>query len=176
MGGTQGVWNKSDNIGIKFLRGKKYEKIKKRIINNFHEQSFDDKKIEFFTYNSGIEMAIERIFTGQSKRVYQGFGPVFLLFKENPNKSEFETMNKIYLNADGEFFHLMQPKEIILKLNDEICDGQINFLKNENWPLNDEESLNLLENISVAPRVIKKRYISFFLLCIFIIIYIINIL
>ena len=176
MGGTQGIWNKSDNIGIKFLRGKKYEKIKKKIINNFHEQSFDDKKIEFFTYNSGIEMAIERIFTGQSKRVYQGFGPVFLLFKENPNKSEFETMNKIYLNADGEFFHLMQPKEIILKLNDEICDGQINFLKNENWPLNDEESLNLLENISVAPNVIKKRYVSFFILCIFIIIYIINIL
>ena len=90
MGGTQGIWNKSGNIGIKFLRGKKYEKIKNKIIKNFHKQNFDDKKIEFFTYHSGIEMAIERIFRGQSHRVYQGYGPVFLLFKENPNKSNLK--------------------------------------------------------------------------------------
>ena len=81
-------------------------------------------------------------------------------------------MNKIYLNADGEFFHLMQPKEITLRLNNDICNGQINFLKNENWPLNDEESL--LENISKYPNINKKRYFSFFVLWIFALLYFIN--
>jgi diacylglycerol kinase family enzyme len=105
MGGTQNIWNKSNAKD-----------------NKFSEQLFDDKKLEFFSYNNGFEMAIERIFTGFANRIYQGNGPIILDFRENRD---------FYINIDGEFYHLINPKNMMFTHSKIFNNGQINILKYE---------------------------------------------
>ena len=133
MGGTQNIWNKSKHIGIKQEEATKsqYKQYKKEVLEHFQKQAFDDKKIEFFTYERGIELGLERVNRGMAKRVYQGSGPVYLEFKKNPDETQKIALNKVYLNCDGEFYHLQNPTIISVRLNTNICDGQINILKNE---------------------------------------------
>jgi diacylglycerol kinase (ATP) len=130
MGGTQNIWDKSSDIGITKddTSSKQY---KKQVLESFQKQAFDDKKIEFFTYEHGIELGLEKVARGIAKRVYQGSGPVFLEFKKNPDETEKIALQKVYLNCDGEFYHLVNPMNISVRLNSNICDGQINILKNE---------------------------------------------
>ena len=130
MGGTQNIWDKSSDIGITKddTSSKQY---KKQVLESFQKQAFDDKKIEFFTYEHGIELGLEKVARGIAKRVYQGSGPVFLEFKKNPDETEKIALQKVYLNCDGEFYHLVNPMNISVRLNTNICDGQINILKNE---------------------------------------------
>ena len=133
MGGTRDIWEHSGSqLGLKVINAKEEEmkNYKNKVISQFNEQRYDDKKIEFFTYESGISMALERVASGQANKIYQGQGPVIMTFKQTPDKTEEAALNKVYLNADGEFFHLLQPKELIVGLNTKICGGQINFLKN----------------------------------------------
>jgi diacylglycerol kinase (ATP) len=133
MGGTQNIWDKSSHIGITQEDATKnqYKEYRKGVLESFQKQAFDDKKIEFFTYEHGIELGLERVARGMAKRVYQGAGPVFLEFKKNPDNTEKIALSKVYLNCDGEFYHLQNPTQISVKLNTNICDGQINILKNE---------------------------------------------
>ena len=133
MGGTQNIWNKSSHIGItqEEINKKEYKEYKKHVLEHFQNQAFDDKKIEFFTYEHGIELGLERVTRGLAKKIYQGSGPVFLEFKKNPNENEKNALEKVYLNCDGEFYHLQNPTEISVRLNTNICEGQINILKNE---------------------------------------------
>lgn len=133
MGGSRNIWEHSGSqLGIEMLNAKAEDmkNYKNKVISKFNEQRYDDKKIEFFTYESGISLALEKVARGQANKVYQGEGPVLMTFKENPDTKEYAALNKVYLNADGEFFHLLQPKELMVRLNTNICDGQINFLKN----------------------------------------------
>jgi len=133
MGGTQNIWDKSSHLGItqEDATKKQYREYKKEVLENFKKQAFDDKKIEFFTYEHGIELGLERVARGMAKRVYQGTGPVFLEFKKNPDETEKVALRKVYLNCDGEFYHLQNPTQISVRLNTNICEGQINILKNE---------------------------------------------
>ena len=133
MGGTQNIWDKSSHIGItqEEITKKEYKEYKKEVLEHFQKQALDDKKIEFFTYEHGIELGLERVARGIAKRVYQGYGPVFLKFKKNPDETEKIALEKVYLNCDGEFYHLKNPTEISVRLNTNLCDGQINILKNE---------------------------------------------
>lgn len=133
MGGTQNIWDKSSHIGIKQEEATKseYKEYKKEVLKHFQKQAFDDKKIEFFTYEHGIELGLERVARGMAKRVYQGTGPVHLEFKKNPDAKQKIALNKVYLNCDGEFYHLQNPTYVSVRLNTNICDGQINILKNE---------------------------------------------
>lgn len=133
MGGTQNIWDKSSNIGLEKEDSTKKElkDYKKEVLEHFKKQAFDDKKIEFFTYEHGIELGLERVARGIAKRVYQGAGPVYLEFKKNPDDTEKLALEKVYLNCDGEFYHLVNPTHISVRLNTKICDGQINILKNE---------------------------------------------
>ena len=133
MGGTQNIWDKSSHIGItqEEITKKEYKEYKKEVLEHFQKQAFDDKKIEFFTYEHGIELGLERVARGIAKRVYQGTGPIYLVFKKNPDENEKIALQKVYLNCDGEFYHLNNPTEISVRLNTNLCDGQINILKNE---------------------------------------------
>ena len=133
MGGTRNIWDKSAHIGIKQEEASKseYKEYKKEVLKHFQKQAFDDKKIEFFTYEHGIELGLERVARGMAKRVYQGPGPVYLEFKKNPDQTQKVALNKVYLNCDGEFYHLQNPTTISVRLNTNLCDGQINILKNE---------------------------------------------
>ena len=132
MGGTRNIWDKTSHIGIQQeeLSKEQYREYKRQVIDNWQKQAFDDKKIEFFTFEHGIEMGLERVARGLAKRVYQGPGPIFLEFKKNPDETEREALMKVYINCDGEFYHLQNPAEISIRLNTNICDGQINILRN----------------------------------------------
>lgn len=133
MGGTRNIWSNSSHIAIKIidLEGDDYKKYKNEILNQYNsEQKYDDKIIEFFTYGSGLKLAMERYRSGFAQKLYQGKGPFILKFKSEPNDEEIEYLNKIYLNVDGEFFHVKQPESLIIRLNTKICNGQINILKN----------------------------------------------
>ncbi len=130
MGGTRNIWGESSHIGIT-KEDTSPELYKKQVLESFQKQAFDDKKIEFFTYEHGIQLGLEKVARGIAKRVYQGSGPVFLEFKKNPDETEKIALQKVYLNCDGEFYHLVNPLHISVRLNTNICDGQINILKNE---------------------------------------------
>ena len=106
MGGTQNIWNKSNAKD-----------------NKFSDQLFDDKKLEFFSYKNGIEMALERVFTGFANRIFQGEGPIILNFRENRD---------FYINIDGEFYHLINPKNLMITQSRKFNNGQINIFKYEN--------------------------------------------
>ena len=133
MGGTQNIWDKTSHLGItqEDATSKQYKEYKKQVLEHFEKQAFDDKKIEFFTYEHGIELGWEKVSRGQAKKVYQGSGPVYLDFKKNPDETEKIALTKVYLNCDGEFYHLQNPTEISVRLNTDLCQGQINILKNE---------------------------------------------
>ena len=132
MGGTRNIWGKTSHIGIQQeeLTKDEYREYKRQVIDNWKNQAFDDKKIEFFTFEHGIEIGLEKVARGLAKRVYQGTGPVVLEFKKEPNETERIALTKVYVNCDGEFYHLQNPKEICVRLNTNICDGQINILRN----------------------------------------------
>ena len=132
MGGTRNIWGKTSHIGIQQeeLTKDEYREYKKQVVDNWKNQAFDDKQIEFFTFEHGIEIGLEKVARGLAKRVYQGTGPVFLEFKKDPNDTERIALTKVYVNCDGEFYHLQNPTEICVRLNTNICDGQINILRN----------------------------------------------
>ena len=132
MGGTRDIWGKTSHLGIHQEEASKadYQEYKRQVVDNFKKQAFDDKQIEFFTFENGIEFGLERVARGLAKRVYQGPGPVYLEFKKDPDETEKVALTKVYINCDGEFYHLQNPKEICVRLNENICNGQINILRN----------------------------------------------
>ena len=133
MGGTRNIWDKTSHLGIHQEEATKeaYREYKRQVLENFKKQAYDDKQIEFFTFEHGIELGLEKVARGLAKRVYQGKGPVYLQFKKQPDDTEKIALTKVYVNCDGEFYHLQNPVEISVRLNINICDGQINILKNE---------------------------------------------
>ena len=132
MGGTRNIWDKTSHIGIKQkeLTKEGYKEYKRQVFENWKNQAFDDKQIEFFTFERSIEIGLEKVSRGIARRVYQGPGPVFLEFKSSPDETERIALTKIYVNCDGEFYHLENPTKIYVRLNTDICDGQINILRN----------------------------------------------
>ena len=132
MGGTRDIWGKTSHLGIHQEEASKadYQEYKRQVVDNFKKQAFDDKQIEFFTFENGIEFGLERVARGLAKRVYQGPGPVYLEFKKDPDETEKVALTKVYINCDGEFYHLQNPTEICVRLNENICNGQINILRN----------------------------------------------
>lgn len=133
MGGSQNIWGKSSHIGTtqEEISKSQYEQYKKQVFDNFKKQQFDDKKLEIFTYNYAIQFGFEKVVRGLANRVYQGKGPFFLEFIKNPNEGEKAYLENIFLNVDGEYYHVKFPIQISIRLNTDICSGQINILRNE---------------------------------------------
>ena len=133
MGGTEHIWGNTNQIGIQPCGLKKKEKklYEQNFSANFKPQSSNDRKIEFVTYSHGMDMGLEKVSQGNAKKIHQGSGPFLFTFKKKLSQAQKKKLNKVYINIDGEFYHLVQPKQIIISLNDKICNGQIKFLKNE---------------------------------------------
>ena len=133
MGGTPHVWGKSKQIGKQVCGQKRKNKkiYENKIINEFNEQIENDKKIEILLFGHGMEMGLERVFRGRAKKIEQDSGPFLFTFKKNFSKRQENKLNNVYLNIDGEFYHLNQPKQILLSLNNKMCNGQLKFFKNE---------------------------------------------
>ena len=132
MGGSMNIWEKSSHLGTtpKSQNKNEYNEYKKNIYDNFKKQAFNDKKLEIFVYENLIEQGLEKIKGGTAKRIYQGRGPFYFQFKQNPNDNEKKALENVYLNIDGEFFHIQSPKEISIRHNNNFSDGQLNFIKN----------------------------------------------
>ena len=133
MGGTEHIWESTNQIGIQPCGLKRGEKklFESNLLKSFKHQLSDDRKIEFITYDHGMDMGLDRVSRGNAKKIHQGKGPFIFTFKKILSKAQKKKLNKVYINIDGEFYHLVQPKQIVIKINDKICNGQIKFLKNE---------------------------------------------
>lgn len=133
MGGTPYIWGKSKQIGKQVCGLKRSNKkiYEKNIENAFLEQTSNDKKIETLLFDHGMQMGFEKVFRGRAKKLEQDSGPYLFTFKKKFSNRQENRLNNVYLNIDGEFYHLNQPKQILLSLNNDICNGQIKFFKNE---------------------------------------------
>ena len=78
MGGTKDIWRKSSSVGL--------ESKDKMILDVDKVQDYNDQKLEFFTYSSGIKIGFEKIKTGQADKIHQGAGPFIIKFKPTPIK------------------------------------------------------------------------------------------
>ena len=169
MGGAENIWGNSQQVGTQIcgLKRKERKLYEQKIASSFHKQSSNDREIEFITYNHGMDMGLERITKGNANKVCQGSGPYFFTFKKILSKAQKKKLNKVYINIDGEFYHLVQPKQISIKLNDKICNGQIKFLKNEYaiWRLKQKTVIKKIrKNIKYYKYMFTMIGVVFFLL------------
>jgi hypothetical protein len=90
MAGVKNIWEKSGkNLGIEVVNGDKVVKEENKFLSDFmHEsrQSYNDQKLEFFSYSSGLKLGFEKFSTGQADKLYHGPGPILIKFKETPEK------------------------------------------------------------------------------------------
>ena len=93
-GGDNYVWDKARSV-------------KRR---EWDVQSPCDNKIELLGFAGKMSLGLEQIkcTQGQAKRIAQGLGPFNIDFAENDSKS--------YLQIDGEYFYLENPKKVRIEL------------------------------------------------------------
>lgn len=72
----------------------------------------------------GLEKTFGGLDIGFAERITQGSGPFFIKFKEYPNDPNFQT----FLQIDGEFIRVVQPKQLILKRSTLFPGSQIKVL------------------------------------------------
>ncbi len=130
MGGTKDIWKKSKgNIALDINKSNEDLENHQQIGSTMHnKQRLDDQKLEFFTYSSGLKVGFEKISTGMADKVYHGNGPVIITFLPTPEKNDVDKFNRVYMNIDGEFFHIVKPTKLRVRLNTKICNGSLNFL------------------------------------------------
>lgn len=137
MGGTGDIWKKSkDQLGVEIISNKKTKEEditeRRKTIGDIgveKQQSFNDQKLEFFTYDSGLTIGMEKVVTGLADKVYSGEGPILITFKDTPSHNDKDKKNRIYMNIDGEFFNVVKPLSLRVRLNTKILNGQIPFLQ-----------------------------------------------
>ena len=128
MGGTANIWEKSGkSIGVEM--DMKEEKKLRQSIGVGNTQAFNDKKLEFFTYENGITIGMEKVITGLADKIYSGDGPILINFKDTPGYSEKDKFNRIFMNIDGEYYNIIKPISLRIRNNTKIFNGQIPFLK-----------------------------------------------
>lgn len=136
MSGVRDMWAKSEeNITVGLKNGnepetKKYTKKLKRMASC--TQKYNDKMLEVFTFQNGFETGLEKLIRGLAKKIYHGRGPIEVKFFDTPKYIKTDKKHRIYMNVDGEYFHIVRPKLLRIELNRDICDGQISFLVNKN--------------------------------------------
>jgi diacylglycerol kinase (ATP) len=132
MSGVNDMWGKGKEqlaISVKDTDKevtKKYTKKLKEMADK--KQEFDDKKLEVFTFDNGFKTGFEKVIGGFAKKIYHGRGPMEIKFLDTPKFIEEDKKNRIYLNLDGEYFHIVKPIIMRLELNRNMCQGQLPFL------------------------------------------------
>ncbi len=94
-------------------------------VKDFGNQKFGDGKLEFVTFESGTKIGLERIIPGQAKRIAQGSGPFIMRFKHSDSEG---SAVRTYFQVDGEFYQVISPKSVKIRLCKEIPKGKIKVL------------------------------------------------
>jgi diacylglycerol kinase (ATP) len=132
MSGVRDIWGKGDpKINVEVVAPTPEEKnicTKKLDDMAKSKQTFDDKMLEVFTFDNGLETGLEKIYRGLAKKIYHGYGPMEIKFLQTPKYLKEDRKNRIYLNLDGEFFHIVKPILLTIELNKDYCGGQLPFL------------------------------------------------
>lgn len=129
MSGVNDIWGKGGthlSIGLNNNNNEKYNQKLLSMANC--KQKLDDKMIEVFTFDNGLETGMEKVIRGRAKKVYHGRGPIEIKFLKSPGYDKNDKLNRIYFNLDGEFFHIVKPISLRIELNREYCQGQLPFL------------------------------------------------
>ena len=132
MSGVRDMWGKGEQrITVEVKNGTNEENLKyteklKAMANSI--QRFDDKMLEVFTFDNGFETGFEKIIRGLAKKIYHGRGPIEVKFVETPKYIKEDKKDRIYLNLDGEYFHIVKPISLRIELNRDYCGGQLPFL------------------------------------------------
>eukprot|EP00357_Protocruzia_adherens_P006901 CAMPEP_0115037416 /NCGR_PEP_ID=MMETSP0216-20121206/42790_1 /TAXON_ID=223996 /ORGANISM="Protocruzia adherens, Strain Boccale" /LENGTH=516 /DNA_ID=CAMNT_0002417601 /DNA_START=314 /DNA_END=1864 /DNA_ORIENTATION=- len=115
-GGMSDLWkNAKGRVGVSTTESNKSLKSA--------PQSIKDGAMEFVTFASPFRLAFENVWKGNARRVAQGQGP----FKMNFRKPDSED-TRCYLNIDGEYWQLTNPKCIRIRLTDRLPKGKIKVL------------------------------------------------
>ncbi len=85
--------------------------------------------MEFFTYDSHLNLAFDKFDTKKANKIYHGPAPIIIKFKETPKYDKNDKYNRIYLNIDGEFYHLVKPEELRVRLAKSYNGGTLKFLQ-----------------------------------------------
>ena len=132
MSGVENMWGKGKQrltVGVKNgteIENEKYTQKLREMAKS--KQRFDDKMLEVFTFDNGFETGLEKLIRGLAKKVYHGRGPMEVKFLDTPKYEKDNTNNRIYLNLDGEYFHIVKPILMRIELNRDYCGGQLPFL------------------------------------------------
>ena len=132
MSGVRDMWEKGEErLTIDVKNGTNIEHLKyierlKQMADS--KQKLDDKMLEVFTFDNGFETGFEKIVRGLAKKVYHGRGPMEVKFVETPKYIKADKKHRIYMNLDGEYFHIVKPILLRIELNRDICEGQLPFL------------------------------------------------
>jgi hypothetical protein len=74
-------------MGLQYFDGNKEDLLRQQMDSVLTaEQMYNDGKLEFFTYSSGLKIGFEKIATGQADKVHHGSGPFVIKFKPTPEK------------------------------------------------------------------------------------------
>ncbi|CDR97104.1 diacylglycerol kinase, putative [Babesia bigemina] len=97
------AFTKARRIGLENLREDEIRELKKT------SQKMGDSRMEFVTYRRITHIAADFCGLGVARRLHFGAGPWKILFKELPPRE------KVYFQVDGEFFVMLQPKDVEIK-------------------------------------------------------------
>ena len=135
MAGVKDIWKAGkDNLDLQVISQKEDDKDKytnKLKAMSKQIQSMDDKALEFFTFSNGFTTGFEKVFGGFGKKLYHGGGPIVMKFFETKEYDVNDKYGRIYLNCDGEYYHVVCPLEMRIELDRSMCNGQLPFLINK---------------------------------------------
>ena len=135
MSGITDIWGEGkDHLSVQVKKDappefqKKYEN--KLLSMAACQQKLDDKMLEVFTFDNGLETGLEKVFKGFAKKIYHGRGPMEVKFEKTEKYDKNDKEHRIYLNLDGEYFHIVKPILLRIELNRAYSGGQLPFLIN----------------------------------------------
>ena len=133
MSGITDIWGQGkDRLSVK-VKKESTQEFKKKYAGKLlsmasSQQKLDDKMLEVFTFDNGLETGLEKVCKGFAKKIYHGRGPMEVKFFETGKYDKNDRENRIYLNLDGEYFHIVKPILLRIELNRSYSNGQLPFL------------------------------------------------
>ena len=89
--------------------------------SKYETNDHSDGLLEFVAFKDEWSLGFERVFKGRARKIVQGRGPF---------KFEFETnCTHTYVMFDGEYYKVMQPKQITVRKSPHFLQSSLRVLK-----------------------------------------------